>query len=467
MAARPVSRPGKKRISPASANLFQDDEIKLMKRRLSINLPAVVVFLCFAASMHPAPAAAKRQIERVRYSIDAQRTRLVLDVNAKCSYEVSTHKNPHRIAINMRGTHAGRSLKPVTIPRGIVTRVRVNKLSWGTQVVLDLKGRARFEHFTLAKSSGRPDRIVLDVLGGPSTSWATQTPAVRNEGGGKPIIVAVDAGHGGKDPGARGLYGLVEKRLVLDIAKRTAAKINEKKGYKAVLTRTSDVYLTLPGRTRIAERKGADIFVSVHLNSARKRSARGTEVFFVTPAGAAATASKVLSNPNRAAHDLGLDGSSNSDLLHMLVDVNQQAVLARSELLAGSILYALSRKDLPPTRSVKQRSFSVLRTITMPSVLVEAGFITNPSDAKIIRSESGRDRIAASIARGVVSFLSKHPPPRTDGEQVVVHKVKRGENLWKISRKYGTSVASLRKTNRLGKSSVLRVGQELLISNGY
>jgi N-acetylmuramoyl-L-alanine amidase len=187
----------------------------------------------------------------------------------------------------------------------------------------------------------------------------------------------------------------------------------------------------------------------------------------VTPAGAAATASKVLSNPNRAAHELGLDDSDNSDLLHMLVDVNQQAVLARSELLAESILNALSRRDLPPTRSVKQKSFSVLRTITMPSVLVEVGFLTNRSDAKIIRSESGRDRIAASIARGIVAFLSKHPPARTEGDQLVVHKVKRGENLWKISRKYGTSVASLRKANRLGKSSVLRIGQELLISNGY
>jgi N-acetylmuramoyl-L-alanine amidase len=166
-------------------------------------------------------------VERVRYSVDAQRTRLVLDVSAKCDYKVSSHENPSRIAINMHGTHAGRGLNPVAIPRGIVARVRVNKLSWGTQVVLDLKGRARYEHFTLSKSRGRPDRIVLDVLGEPSRARPTSTPAGRIAGE-KPIIVAVDAGHGGKDPGAKGLYGLVEKRLVLDIAKRITAEVTKR-----------------------------------------------------------------------------------------------------------------------------------------------------------------------------------------------------------------------------------------------
>jgi N-acetylmuramoyl-L-alanine amidase len=416
----------------------------------------------------PKPCAAKTKVDRVRYSVNDYRTRVVLDVSGRCGYKVAFHKNPHRIAVNIPDVRAARTLEPVNLPRGVVKKVRVNRLSWGVQVVFDLTEPAGCKHFGLSDAEGRPNRLVFDVSSRSSAEQTAGTQVVRTpKKGGKLYVVAVDAGHGGSDPGTSGRYGLVEKNLVLDIAKRIARRINDTEGYKAVLTRSSDVYLTLPRRTRIADAKGADVFVSIHLNSAPNRAARGAEVFFLSPAGAAATASKVLSNPNRAASKLGLKGSNSSDLLHMLVDVNQQAVLARSELLGESILYALHQKGLPPTRSIKQKSFSVLRTITMPSVLIEAGFLTNVADANIIRTAKGRDRIAGAITNGIMAFFAKHPPQRTERETVIVHKVKKGDNLWKISRKYGTTIASLRRVNKMGKSSTLRIGQELLISNGY
>jgi N-acetylmuramoyl-L-alanine amidase len=151
----------------------------------------------------------------------------------------------------------------------------------------------------------------------------------------------------------------------------------------------------------------------------------------------------------------------------MLVDMNQQSVLQRSEALASEILGSFRGSDLPPRRKVKQRSFQVLRTISMPSVLVEAGFITNSRDARIAASAEGRQRIAAAIARGIISYLRKNPPQRRTGDPVVVHKVRRGDTLWKISRTYHTSISDLRKVNKLGKKSVLRVGQELVVSRGF
>jgi len=407
-------------------------------------------------------------VDGVRYSVNEFRTRVVLDVSGRCGYKIAFHKDPERIAVNIQGVRAAKTLKPVSIPQGIVKKVRVNKLSWGVQVVLDLTEKAACNHFALSDAEGRPNRLVFDVSAGSSPAQTAGAPNARAPRKGEKLyVVAVDAGHGGSDPGTSGRYGLVEKNLVLDIAKRIARRINDTDGYKAVLTRSSDVYLTLPRRTRIADAKGADVFVSIHLNSAPNRAARGAEVFFISPAGAAATASKVLSNPNRAASELGLKGSNSSDLLHMLVDVNQQAVLARSELLGESILYALQQKGLPPTRSIKQKSFSVLRTITMPSVLIEAGFLTNAGDANIIKTAQGRDRIAEAVTNGIMAFFAKHPPQRTERETVIVHKVEKGDNLWKISRKYGTTIASLRRVNKMGKSSKIRVGQELLISNGY
>jgi len=435
-----------------------------MKRLLTLTVLSALVALAALAAQPPL-ACASGVVEQVRYFQHDHFTRIVLDVSEPCAYEVKGHKNPERIAINLPGSRAGRSLRNVDVGTGGVRRVRVNRLSWGTQVVLDLSGSGDWKHFTLSRTDTKSDRIVVDVTPeeAPSAVASARGPA-RQDGEEKgTFVVAIDAGHGGRDHGTTGRFGLVEKRYTLELARRIAEDINAHPGYKAVLTRTSDIYLTLPRRVEIAERMGADIFVSVHLNSAPNRSARGAEVYFLSPSGAARTASRILSNPDRAADELGIRGEASSDVLHMLVDVNQQAVLTRSEKLADSILREISGPGLLPTRAVKQKSFAVLRNISMPSVLIEAGFISNTTDAKLVRDPDGRARIARSIADGIRSFLRFSPPPRDRGSAVVVHKVRAGDTLWALAREYGASVTSIRRLNRLGSSSVLRVGQELLI----
>jgi N-acetylmuramoyl-L-alanine amidase len=276
--------------------------------------------------------------------------------------------------------------------------------------------------------------------------------------------VAIDAGHGGHDTGTVGRHGLVEKKMVLDIARRIATDLNGRDGIRAVMTRDRDVYLTLPERNEIAEKLGADVFVSIHLNSAPSSSARGAEIYFVAPAGAERAANQVLSS-GEAADEFGLDGRDDGDIVHMLLDVNQQSVLARSELLAASILEEVRDRQLMPTRAVKQKSFSVLRTISMPSVLVEAGFLSNGSDAKLIRDAEGRDRIARAVAQGVVDFFRVHPPQRSgkDAAQAVVHRVQRGDTLWTISRRYHTTVERICQLNGFASPRELQVGQEIVV----
>jgi len=427
-----------------------------------------IVLTCAVLAFCLTEAKAATSVRQVRHFHHNDYTRIVLDTSGPVSYEVSRHHQPERIAVNLRGTHASATLEGVSIDRGGVQRVRVNRLSWGTQVVLDLDGPTESKHFSLPSGSGRPDRIVIDVFASsdlPPRTRTVTTAATSEVGTARPIMVAVDAGHGGKDPGAIGRYRLVEKKLTLDIARRVAALINERPGFEAILTRTSDRYLGLEQRTEIARQHRADVFVSVHLNTAPKRSARGAEVYFVSPLGAARSASEMLANPKRTAHEYGLESTTSSDVLHMLVDVNQQSILARGEMLASSILQALASGTLLPTRAVKQKSFRVLKQISMPSVLVEAGFISNAADAELFRDAAGRERVAKAIAAGTVDFLNANPPQR-DRESMVVHKVRRGDTLWKISRQYNTSVTRIRAANRLKSSSVLRVGQELLVTRG-
>lgn len=412
----------------------------------------------------PGAARAERVVERVRHYVHDGFTRIVLDADGPCRYTVTRHENPDRIAINLTGARAGRSLRNETVGEGGVRRVRVNRLSWGTQVVIDLDGPATWKHFTLSRTQTKSDRIVLDVMrGGDGRSKTASAPRRTADG---VYVVAIDAGHGGKDRGTMG-NGLVEKELTLDIGRRVAAGINAHDGYKAVLTRSSDVYLTLPRRVELAEQMGADLFVSIHLNSAPNRRARGAEVFFLSPSGARRTASRMLSNPDRAAHELGIRGEASSDVLHMLVDVNQQAVLQRSEDLAESILHEISRPGLLLTRAVKQKSFAVLRNIRQPSVLIECGFLSNRHDAALIRDSKERDRIANGIAKGIRRYLEKNPLPREQGRPVVVHRVRAGDTLWGLSREYGASIASIRQLNRMQSSTVLHVGQELLIYGSY
>ncbi len=423
-----------------------------------------VWFLSAHAASHRKPTLIK-----IRHAIAKDRTRVVFDLSSRTKYEIKPYSNPERIAVNLPGVGATNSIRPFEIQSGVVRRVRVNRLSWGTQVVFDLRTAAEWSDLRLAPVDDMPNRIVVDVANGESTALAPPSREVwktakrTSAEPKKRFIVAIDAGHGGRHPGTIGKYKLVEKNVALDISKRVTRKVNERKGFKAVMTRDRDVYLGLIERTRIAKEKDADIFVSIHLNAAPRKSARGSEVWIISPAGAEATARKLLSNRKRAADELGLDAPQSEDILHMLVGVNQQAMMEKSLLLAEELLKAMDRKGLPPIRSVKQKGFAVLKSIDMPSVLVEAGFLTNSKDASLVKNAKGRQAVAEAIAAGIVSYLTKYPPPPREDGRLVVHTVKRGDTLWGLSRTYKTTVASIRKSNKIGRSGVIHVGQELVV----
>lgn len=426
-------------------------------------------------------------VRTVRCSTSGESARVVLDLSRAMEYDARLSADSTALIVGVPGAVGESSLGEVTVGdagiRSVVTRTLGASGDPRVEVTILLDARIAFEHFALPSSRGKPARIVVDIqrVGelpaagegividtepaiepAPRETPASQpaiTPRYR------PFVVAIDAGHGGHDTGTIGKYGLMEKKLVLDIAQRVARDLNMRAGIRAVMTRETDIFLTLPQRNEIAEKLGADVFVSVHLNSAPSSSARGAEIYFVAPAGAERAASREMTSGD-AAHEFGLDHRDDADLVHMLLDVNQQSVLARSEALAACILEEVRERNMMPTRNVKQKSFSVLRTISMPSVLVEGGFLSNSADAKLIRTEDGRNRIAHAIAEGVGEFLRAQPPQRdtSPAARALVHRVQNGDTLWTISKRYNTTVSRICQLNGFGTSQPLKVGQEIVVA---
>ncbi len=388
-------------------------------------MAAALLMLVVAASAW----AATGLVRTVRCSSSGESARVVIDLSRPLDYDVALSPDSTALVVGIPSAVSESSLGEVKVGASGITSVRTRTIKdvsspSRVEVTLRLEAPVAWKHFTLPASGGKPARIVLDV----TRAAATAVPALASSGTehadvddaaldpiadamtksrtalGRSFVVAVDAGHGGHDTGTMGLYGLVEKKLNLDIAQRVARDLNRREGIRAVLTRDDDTFLTLPERNVVAERKKADIFVSIHINSAPSKSARGAEIYFVAPAGAERAASHEL-NSGDAAHEFGLDSRDDADIVHMLLDVNQQSVLARSEALAANILEEVRDRNLMPTRNVKQKSFSVLRTISMPSVLVECGFVSNREDARLLKSEDGRERIAHAVAEGIGDFL--------------------------------------------------------------
>ncbi len=455
-------------------------------RSFCIRIAALAVLAGSVGAVRSATTGVVR-VDAIRYSATGDRTRVVIDTSRPANYTVSRLADSVSVGIAFEGAALSLDVRDVEIGKNGVRRVHPELDAGRVVIAIEIEQRSTWDVFVVPAGSGKPNRVVIDITptqadvadvvasirdadttttDPPNPLTPTKASTPRAAGKTRPYVVAVDAGHGGHDAGATGRYGLVEKKLCLDLARRTAEILNRSSNVQAVLTRDTDEYLTLPRRNEIAEQKNADVFVSIHLNSAPSRSARGAEIYFVAPAGAEKAANQALKS-GEAAHDFGLEESNNDDIVHMLLDVNQQSVLARSELLAESILEVVRERGLLPTRAVKQKSFSVLRTISMPSVLVEAGFISNNADANLVKNPDGREKIARAIATGVQDFFSAHPPQRysepSQPSSPVVHRVQRGDTLWTLSRKYGTTVTRIRELNGLRPSEELRVGQELVL----
>ena len=272
-------------------------------------------------------------------------------------------------------------------------------------------------------ATGVPTRIATGV---PTQTESAPPPAaqqapvrtmqdVKRRAGLRPLVIAIDAGHGGQDPGARGATGAREKDLTLQIAKELARQVNATPGLKAYLTRDADFFIPLDQRYKKARAQKADLFVSIHADAFTNPAASGSSVFVLSQRGASSQAAKWLANQENAADLVGgvrLQDKDNT-LASVLLDLSQSATMKASEDMANHVLSGLKRLGKTHKPHVERANFVVLRSPDVPSMLVETAFITNPDEERRLRDPAHQKRLASAILDGVNTYFTRQPPPGT------------------------------------------------------
>ncbi|PYY85874.1 N-acetylmuramoyl-L-alanine amidase [Pseudomonas sp. TKO26] len=457
-------------------------------------LVAVVGLLLTALAVD---AVAATQVRSVRLWRAPDNTRLVFDLSGPVQHSVFTLTAPDRLVIDINGATLGGPLNVATANTPITAMRSAQRTPSDLRVVIDLKKAVTPKSFTLAPNAQYGNRLVVDLFDNPSDVAApaappptvTTVPAVPvtpaepaiklppAPAGKRDIIVVIDAGHGGEDPGASGSRGQHEKDVVLAIARELQRQINGLKGFRAELTRTGDYFIPLRGRTEIARKKGADLFVSIHADAAPSAAAFGASVFALSERGATSETARWLADSENRSDLIGGAGNVSLDdkdrmLAGVLLDLSMTASLTSSLNVGQKVLNNIGRVTPLHKQRVEQAGFMVLKSPDIPSILVETGFISNSNEASKLATASHQQALARSISSGVRQFFQQNPPPGTyiawlrDSGKIAQgprdHRVSPGETLAMIAVRYQVSAASLRSANNL-KSDELKVGQVLTI----
>lgn len=432
-------------------------------------LLALVAYLTIAVE-----ANAIVEVKDVRLWRAPDHTRIVLDLSGPTTHSVMELKGPDRLVLDVKGAALQGVLTDLPLDGTPITRVRSGiRGGEDLRVVFDLAAKVDPSSFELKPNERTGHRLVLDLYDtAPKTkAEAPKKPAktVQQVDKRRPVIVAIDAGHGGEDPGASGPNKLREKTVVLAIAQRLKKKLEASPNYRPVMIRSGDYYVSLKGRRELARKHQADLFVSIHADAFTHPSANGASVYALSTRGASSTAAQFLADKENAADLVGGVAVSEMDdvLAGVLTDLSMTATLDSSLSVGKEVLEEMGGFAKLHKKQVEQAAFSVLKSPDIPSILVETGFISNPQEARSLNSAGYQEKMASAIYRGVDRWFEAYPPPGTlfarrsegSGARRTV-TVARGDTLSEIARRYDVSVRDLRSMNSL-TSSTIRVGQVL------
>ena len=418
-----------------------------------------------------APAAfAGSSVENVRIWSENSKTRVVLDLSHPVQHNIFTLRGPDRLVIDLKDSRLAKSLATMPQGAGAVRSIRSAVRANGQlRVVLDLNTPVRSRTFTAGPNATYGDRLVIDLEREGALSTVKRASEAYRPG--RDIVIAIDAGHGGKDPGTSGRHSK-EKDIVLAISKTLADKINAEPGMRALLIRDRDVFVEHKKRVAIAQDRDADLFVSIHADGFRDRSAAGASVFALNLDRANREAKAALSKRDKAPVKVGdvLLNDKDPVLASVLYDLSQSAAMSASMDVGNHVSRELGRVTKMHSSKVREKSLAVLTSAEIPSILVESGFLTNPTEEKRLRDNAYRSRLANAILAGVRSYFYTNPPPdtqiamdlRREPTRQVRHVVARGDTVSQIAERYNVSTAAIRRANKLSNDRI-RIGQTLSI----
>ena len=430
-----------------------------------LSLMAVLLLSLLAAPLEAAT------VQDVRLWRAPDHTRIVLDMSGPARHSVLVLQNPDRVVLDVSNVTLRASTETLELEGTPISRVR-SAVRDGTdlRMVFDMKSAVTPRSFAIDANAQAGDRLVLDLHDrAPGQGSSTSIVRSVSDDDRRDIIVAIDAGHGGEDPGALGPGRLLEKQVVLAIARELAALFESDRGFAPTLIRSGDYYISLKGRRDLARERQADLFVSIHADAFKRKEANGASVYALSTRGATSTTASYLAQRENAADLVGgvRLGDKDELLAGVLADLSMTATLDTSLNMGGAVLGELGGVARLHKRQVEQAGFAVLKSPDIPSILVETGFISNPDEARKLADPAYRKRMARAIHRGIRSWFLSHPPPgtllayekRRGGQE---YRIASGDTLSGIAARFNVSVSDLKSFNQLADNRIL-VGQTLKI----
>jgi N-acetylmuramoyl-L-alanine amidase len=354
-------------------------------------------------------------VKDVRLWAGPDSTRVVFDLSGPTNHSLLTLQDPARVVIDLTDAKLGNADLQLPEGRGFAKQLRVGAQGINDlRVVIDLSGAATPRAFTVEPNGPYGHRLVVDLAPGVVSAPLTPVKSASTEEG-RDIVIAIDAGHGGQDPGSIGKRGTFEKHVTLQIARQLKAVIDREPGMRAELTRDGDYFLPHRERMQRARRKQADMFISIHADSFHDRSVRGSSVYTLSARGASDESARVLADRENAADLVGGVSLDDKDavLASVLLDLSQSASMSASIDAAGKVMSELVALGNTTNRGVKHAGFLVLKSPDIPSLLVETAFISNPGEESRLLDSKHQSRLAQAIHAGVRTYFWDNPPPGT------------------------------------------------------
>ena len=409
-------------------------------------------------------------VDAVRLWRAPDHTRVVLDLSEAAEFSTLSLENPERFVVDLSQSRLTASINALPLEGTPLSGVRSGiRQGADLRLVFDLSASVSTSVFLLPPNDITGHRVVIDLFDKTPTEEPEPVLSVESLESRRDIVIAIDPGHGGEDPGALGPGGLREKTVVLQIARRLENQLAKIPGFKPVLVRTGDYYVSLKNRRDKARALEADLFVSIHADAFREKSAHGASVYALSMRGATSTTAQYLADTENSADLVGGVELAEMDpmLAGVLADLSMTGTLDTSLNLGALILEQIDGVARLHKKRVEQAGFAVLKSPDVPSLLIETGFISNPGEAERLAMPAYQDKMARAIRRGIQSWFARQPPPGTllawqreqGGREVTIGA---GDTLSEIAERYGVTVASIKTNNGLSRDMIY-VGQTLLI----